>query len=422
MDVDLVGLLQSFGSTTSMFNDAIGSGIRGDLSAFIPRHERMKDSFPMQYPYLHKLISSIEHSVCSRIGKQTILVNESLPSKTNTSYVEIDTNLTSVQIAKYTGDGKAGYARHCDRGAVCLNESSNSSKIEHSNGSAMERILTFVYYVTPEWDQELDGGALRMFSPSIRDDANANNVDPESYFDVVPYADRLVVFRSDIIEHQVFPSLRRDRIAITVWLYGKVVQLGPNKGEGILSSDELGLQPSALPLNCLPKETVSSLPPPLPMASHTTSCEDQVQYKSIFVAIPSYRDEESWPTIKSLVEMSCFPERIYIGVIFQVDTASEEETKRFTTAVGSGVTVQSSRWNEATNFRSIVMDYRHATGKNCGFRIYSINMEVILNSAGCKSVDLNRPLLCSTPGSNLASWRRLCHANRLTYALPIWLG
>jgi hypothetical protein len=392
-DVDLAGLLQTFGSTTSMFDDNNESGIRGDLSAFISRHERMKFSFPMQYPYLHKLVSSIEHSVCSRIGKQTILDNESFPSKTNTTYFEIDTNLTSVQIAKYVGDGKAGYTRHCDRGAVCLNELSNSSKMEYSNGSAMERILTCVYYVTPDWDQELDGGALRMFSPNIRDDSIANNVDQDSYFDVFPYADRLVVFRSDIIEHQVFPSLRRDRIAITVWLYGKVVHSGPNTEAVMSSSDELDLQPSVLYSNCLPKETESSLPPPLPVASHTTSCEDQVQYKSIFVAIPSYRDVETWTTIKSLVEMSCCPERIYIGVIFQVDTASEEETKRFTTAVGSGVTVQSSRWNEATNFRSIVMDYRHATGTYCccHMNISSFVIEVILISAEYKYVDRSGP-------------------------------
>jgi hypothetical protein len=67
--------------------------------------------------------------------------------------------------------------------------------------------------------------------------------------------------------------------------------------------------------------------------------------------------------------MALLPGRVYIGVVFQVDTASEEETKRFTTAVGSGVTIKSSYWNRESHFRSIVMDFRHSTGKHAAFFI-----------------------------------------------------
>ena len=350
-------------TTSNLSTDRRGSSIRGDISAFLPRHVRRQDSFPTQYPHLHKLISSIEHTVVgsSSNGKQTISHESSSPIKRSNIYFEIDTNLTSVQIAKYAGDGMAGYPRHCDRGVACRHESSLSNGHDsHSAQNSNGRIVTFVYYLTPEdWDQELDGGALRMFSPMIGEDPTPNHDDSSNrdlYFDIVPYADRLVVFRSDLMEHQVLPSLRRDRIAITVWLYGKVVLTRPN--------NELDLQQTAaLPFDYPPTETDSSLPPPLPVVLST----DDEEEKSIFVAIPSYRDEETWPTIKSLIEMACRPKRVYIGVVFQVDTASEEETKRFTSVAGCGVTIQSSLWSQSLNFRSIIMDYRHSTGEDYGY-------------------------------------------------------
>ena len=375
MDVELACVMHRLGGNISMVYENNGGtsnpsmegndSIRGDVSAFLPRHERLKSSFPTQYPYFHKLIGSIERTVVGNYnGKQIKSIEStSAPYTNNTIHFQIDTSLTSVQIAKYAGDGKAGYPRHCDRGAVCLHELSNSNNAQDSNGgSAMERILTFVYYLTPvDWDQELDGGALRMYSPVRNDDANDNSTDHDLYFDIVPYSDRLVVFRSDIMEHQVLPSLRRDRIAITVWLYGRVVHTVPITEEAQISSSPLFLQPSARDDSYL--HPTFTLPPPLPVTTRTNTPSQEE--KTIFVAIPSYRDNETWPTIKSLVEMALLPGRVYIGVVFQVDTASEEETKRFTTAVGSGVTINSSHWNRESYFRSIVMDFRHSTGKHC---------------------------------------------------------
>ena len=377
MDVDLACVLHRLGGNISMVYENNGDtsnpsmernfSIRGDVSAFLPRHERMKSSFPTQYPYLHKLISSIERTVVRNCNGKQSNESTSAPNTNNTIHFQIDTNLTSVQIAKYAGDGKAGYPRHCDRGAVCLHELSNSNNAQDSNGgSAMERILTFVYYLTPEdWDQELDGGALRMYSPIRSDDANDNSTDHDLYFDIVPYSDRLVVFRSDIIEHQVLPSLRRDRIAITVWLYGRVVHTVPITEAAHISSSPLDPQPSTRDDSYL--HSTVSLPPPLPVTTRTNTSRQEG--KTIFVAIPSYRDNETWPTIKSLVEMALLPGRVYIGVVFQVDTASEEETKRFTTAVGSGVSINSSHWSRESHVRSIVMDFRHSTGKHAAFFI-----------------------------------------------------
>ncbi|KAL7534311.1 hypothetical protein ACHAXR_005790, partial [Thalassiosira sp. AJA248-18] len=253
-----------------------------------------------------------------------------------------------------------------------------------------KRILTFVYYLTPnEWDSELDGGALRIFPPFVesssdRNSSGKNSSDKSSssssgsvhdahYFDVTPYADRLVAFRSDLIEHQVMPSLRRDRIAITVWLYGRVVCRGGcsnTETVSLPSSNGLGGKRSSSNHNngvCTDDNNNRTLPPPLPLspdnAEKTITATERGGDKTIYVAIPSYRDEETWPTIKSLVASACHPERVFVGVVFQVDTFSQEEVQRFTTSKGSGISLESPfQWSEETHIRSITLDCRHATG------------------------------------------------------------
>ncbi len=388
MDVDIDDLLSSFvnpfitndgGDSSRTLSNGAAAGTRGDESAFISRRERVQGSFPTKKPLLHRLIGSIERTACSKLGKcgsdrskhvspegaTNGAANEDDLSSNNGAYFDFDTSMTSVQIAKYPGDGLSGYPRHCDRGAKCVSEPSRMDDATDNDG-APRRLLTFVYYLTPVgWDEKLDGGALRMFSPDhfTNNDGNDGNGDVQ-HFDVIPYPDRLVVFRSDVIEHQVLPSLRRDRIAVTVWLYGRVVRPKLNDGTASESTLQLNGEGKPKPNNTRREYDDSSIPPSLP-----TSAPNGEEYrdKTIFVAIPSYRDEETWPTIKSLVEMATSPERVYIGVVFQVDMKSQDEVKRFTTADGCGISIESNEWREETHLRSIVMDYRYATGEYAGW-------------------------------------------------------
>jgi SM-20-related protein len=91
----------------------------------------------------------------------------------------------SVQLAWYPGDG-AGYVRHLDAGS--------------SSSSGGVRRVTALYYLNPDWC-ERDGGWLRLFLTGCstiscrRDGANV--------WDIEPLLDRLVLFRSDLVEHQV---------------------------------------------------------------------------------------------------------------------------------------------------------------------------------------------------------------------------
>jgi SM-20-related protein len=90
---------------------------------------------------------------------------------------------TQSQATCYPGS-RARYARHLDA----------------SKGHAPTRLLTMVWYAAP-----CSGGELRLF---LRDGTQR---------DVVPAADRLVLFQARLLEHAVLPC-DSDRFALSTWL------------------------------------------------------------------------------------------------------------------------------------------------------------------------------------------------------------
>jgi SM-20-related protein len=93
-----------------------------------------------------------------------------------------------VQIARYPGGG-AAYERHRDAFPASQHERSN-------------RRVTAIYYANPAWRPE-DGGALRLHGA-------------DGTLDLEPVLDRLLVFLSERIEHEVLPA-RVPRSAVTAW-------------------------------------------------------------------------------------------------------------------------------------------------------------------------------------------------------------
>ena len=334
VDLEKIMQLSLKNSFVSNGTHAVDKRIRGDESVFISRDIRSRASFSNEHPMLHMLIHSIESAAFDGLS----------------DHFEFNKDMTSVQLARYPGDSQSNYPRHCDSGAKCKREEEIDASID-GNG----RLFTFIYYLTPDdWDAELDGGALRVFY-SEGNQKSSGKKSPD-YFDVTPFSDRMVIFRSDHVEHEVMPSLRRERVALTIWLYGR-----PKA------------QNTSVQYNELPRDSVedgiiydlSNLPPPLPLPSTTLLDE----HETIFVAIPSYRDSETWPTIYSLLQTAKYPERVYIGVVWQVDTLSIEEVELFTrgddclkrmmhTLGGS-----TCHWNLQSNFRSLTMDYRQSKGR-----------------------------------------------------------
>jgi SM-20-related protein len=94
-----------------------------------------------------------------------------------------------VQVARYSGNG-AAYGRHRDA-------------FSDPAGSRPNRRVTAIYYANPAWERA-HGGVLRLHG------------DPEP-IDVAPLLDRLLVFLSERVEHEVLPT-RSARWAVTAWL------------------------------------------------------------------------------------------------------------------------------------------------------------------------------------------------------------
>ncbi|RKH19671.1 2OG-Fe(II) oxygenase [Corallococcus sp. CA047B] len=95
-----------------------------------------------------------------------------------------------VQLACYPGGG-AHYARHRD-----------------AFPGQSNRRLTAIWYANAGW-APTDGGLLRLYPE-----------DTSAPLDVAPVLDRLVVFLSERLEHEVLPSHAR-RLALTAWFYGR---------------------------------------------------------------------------------------------------------------------------------------------------------------------------------------------------------
>jgi [Skp1-protein]-hydroxyproline N-acetylglucosaminyltransferase len=291
--------------------------VRGDKSIFLSREYRGRGDFRARHPSLHRLISTISNTLVGNLKQE----------------IEFDTSLTSVQLAIYPGDRKAGYIRHCDRGQTsCLSESP-----ETLAPLSPQRIITAIYYLTDEdWDPVLDEGFLRVLS------SNSTNST-----DICPYRDRLVIFRSDGVEHQVMPSLRRQRTAITIWFYGndkrpsselhtegKVFsQAPPNTGKSLLSRTI---------------KTTLATNKILPLLTKAPILEEQ-NPPTIFVSIASYRDSETVPTIDALFETSKYPHRIFVGLVLQND-------QRHDTELGIG------KYHDNNNVRCLQLDSRFALG------------------------------------------------------------
>ena len=99
---------------------------------------------------------------------------------------------TTVQLAHY-GAG-ARYVRHLD------------ATRQHAPG----RRITMLLYLNPAWTAA-DGGELRLFQR--REDGD------ETSTDIAPVGDRLLVFQSHGVPHEVLESRAESRFSLTLWAY-----------------------------------------------------------------------------------------------------------------------------------------------------------------------------------------------------------
>lgn len=127
--------------------------------------------------------------------------------------LEFGSSRMSIMAARYPGGG-ARYARHRD------------ALPEHTDA----RRLTATYYLNPDWGRE-HGGCFRAFLPEAIGrqvpDASPTAVETKAggtdgsglwAVDIEPVLDRLVLFSSAWLEHEVLPT-HAERHTITAWLY-----------------------------------------------------------------------------------------------------------------------------------------------------------------------------------------------------------
>jgi len=178
----------------------------------------------------------------------------------------------SVQFAVFPGSGER-YIRHLD------------VKADSSSNNKPQRKITAILYLNQEWE----GGQLRIYKRSNNDD---------EFLDIDPSFGKLVMFRSDLIEHEVLPSFK-DRMAITFWA-------------------------SALKPPDIPKPISLINVSPLPVNPIGTKFNNEFDEKTIFVSIAAYRDSECQHTIKNLFEMATIKSRVFIGVVWQGDRNGDD--------------------------------------------------------------------------------------------------
>ena len=95
------------------------------------------------------------------------------------------------QLARYSGDGSSRYMKHLDA---------------FRDDSEANRQITALFYLNENWTEK-DGGCLRIWHG-------------EESVDVLPILNRLVLFRSELVFHEVLPSTRT-RHAATAWYYSQ---------------------------------------------------------------------------------------------------------------------------------------------------------------------------------------------------------
>ncbi|KAN0036318.1 hypothetical protein ACTFIV_001609 [Dictyostelium citrinum] len=114
---------------------------------------------------------------------------------------------TQTQLAVYLNGGR--YIKHRD-------------SFYSSESSTVSRRITMIYYVNKDWKKS-DGGELRLYTNNTNNinqkESTTTTKQDDEFIDIEPIADRLLIFLSPFLEHEVLQCNFEPRIAITTWIY-----------------------------------------------------------------------------------------------------------------------------------------------------------------------------------------------------------
>ncbi|KAF8072911.1 hypothetical protein HT031_000571 [Scenedesmus sp. PABB004] len=211
----------------------------------------------------------------------------------------------SVQVACYPGGG-ARYVRHADASAAVPGRS-----------------VTALLYLNLGWDPQRDGGALALYNAAHATHGDSGgggeplgHLRGEPATLVAPLAGRVLVFEAGL-QHEVLPA-HRHRYSITAFFYAAG---GAGSGGGAGAAGEGGeggeRGGAALPLAAAPPLPAPRAPPPGGPAA-----------PRIFVSVASFRDPETQWTLRDLFRQAARPERVTVGVVWQVDPDADAHLTR----------------------------------------------------------------------------------------------
>ncbi|CAN0082941.1 unnamed protein product [Discosporangium mesarthrocarpum] len=231
------------------------------------------------------------------------------------------TGTTSVQLASYSGNG-SGYVRHLDtpKGAA-----------ESEEADRKASTITAIYYLNPDWEKAM-GGQLRIHlggdgGKAQKGDSSNDKGTPAasksgSVWDVDPLLDRLVLFRSDHVYHEVLP-VYAPRLAVTMWFHGRQAPLTQLPGSPPATSASSGLRS---PISLIATEDTRGKVRPLPIPAEEDAVSSRYAKEgTIFVSIVSYRDPETTPTVTDLFERASNPDRVSVGIVWQLEEDEQDQ-------------------------------------------------------------------------------------------------
>ena len=179
---------------------------------------------------------------------------------------------------------------------------------------------------------------------------------------------------SDTVEHEVLPSLS-ERLAVTFWasaasssslerplsitLSASVSVSVPAAADHIQSAGQAVTVDSTKTSTPRPLFNRIDTSPPLRFPLDAALQEMQ-NNKSIFIAIASYRDSECQHTIRDLYLRAKFPDRLFVGVVWQCDRQEDANCFEFYGGAATADAVEATWW--MSHVRTVEMHWSQAKG------------------------------------------------------------
>lgn len=186
----------------------------------------------------------------------------------------------------------------------------------------------------------MDAGKIEPGSPGTQESAQGYLAGEPALL-VAPLAGRLLVFNSRL-EHEVLPAYKH-RYSISAFFYkgnpsAEIAATAPP--EDSEAAVVVAVQAHDLPADSgqeaasrNPGEQLHSMPQPkaaptsspvAATAAHQGSGNTACQLPRIFVSIAAFRDEECQWTLRDLFLKATCPQRIFVGVVWQIDPALDQ--------------------------------------------------------------------------------------------------